>query len=46
VEIPSSALRRLPLLTEVANASVLLASDYASAITATAVDATCGEIVD
>lgn len=41
-----AALKRLPLLHEVANAAVLLASDYASAITATATDATCGDIVD
>lgn len=41
-----TALKRLPLLKEVGNAAVLLASDYASAITATAVDASCGEIVD
>ena len=41
-----TALKRLPLLREVANAAVLLASDYASAITATVVNANCGEIVD
>jgi 3-oxoacyl-[acyl-carrier protein] reductase len=41
-----TALKRLPLLKEVANTAALLASDYASAITATAVDASCGEIVD
>jgi 3-oxoacyl-[acyl-carrier protein] reductase len=41
-----TALKRLPMLTEVANASVLLASDYASAITATVVNATNGDIVD
>lgn len=40
------ALKRLPLLREVANAAVLMASDYASAITATAADASCGDIVD
>ena len=41
-----TAFKRLPLLTEVANTAVLLASDYASAITATAVNASCGQIVD
>ncbi len=41
-----NALKRLPLLPEVANAAVLLASDYASAITGTVEDASCGDIVD
>jgi NAD(P)-dependent dehydrogenase (short-subunit alcohol dehydrogenase family) len=41
-----TALKRLPLLYEVANAAVLMASDYASAITATAADVSCGDIVD
>jgi len=41
-----NALKRLPLLTEVANAAVLMASDYASAITATSVDVSAGDIVD
>ena len=41
-----TALKRFPLLSEVANAAVLMASDYASAITATAADASCGDIVD
>lgn len=40
------ALKRLPLLREVSNAAVFLASDYASVITATAVDASAGDIVD
>lgn len=40
------ALKRLPLLREVANAAAFLASDYASVITATAVDASGGDIVD
>jgi 3-oxoacyl-[acyl-carrier protein] reductase len=41
-----TALKRLPLLQELANAAVLLASDYASAIAATAVNVSCGLIVD
>ena len=45
-EIGRTALKRLPLMAEVANAAVLMASDYASAITATPVNATCGELVD
>jgi len=45
-EAEGMALKRLPLLPEVANAAVLMASDYASAITATAADASCGDIVD
>lgn len=45
-EAKHSALKRLPQVREVANAMVLMASDYASAITGTAVDASCGEIVD
>jgi 3-oxoacyl-[acyl-carrier protein] reductase len=45
-EARNLALKRLPLLPEVANAAVLLASDYASAITATVADASCGDIVD
>jgi 3-oxoacyl-[acyl-carrier protein] reductase len=40
------ALKRLPLLREVGNAAAFLASDYASVITATAVDASGGDIVD
>lgn len=45
-EAQITALKRAPLLREVANAAVLLASDYASAITATTVNASCGELVD
>ena len=41
-----TALKRAPLLPEVANAAVLIASDYASAITATTANASCGELVD
>ena len=43
-EAERTALKRLPLLTEVADAVVMLASDYASAMTATAADATCGDM--
>jgi len=39
-------LKRLPLTTEVANAAALIASDYASTITATVVNASSGELVD
>lgn len=39
-------LKRLPLLHEVANAAVLMASDRASAITAAVTNITCGEMVD
>lgn len=39
-------LKRLPRLAEVANASVLMASDRASAITAAVANLTCGEIAD
>ncbi|MDE1852821.1 MAG: SDR family oxidoreductase [Thaumarchaeota archaeon] len=45
-EASALALKRLPRLHEVANAAVLMASDYASAITGTAADASCGDIVD
>jgi 3-oxoacyl-[acyl-carrier protein] reductase len=45
-EARAVALRRLPRLHEVANAAVLMASDYASAITGTAADASCGDVVD
>jgi 3-oxoacyl-[acyl-carrier protein] reductase len=41
-----TALKRIPLVAEVANAAVLMASDYASAITATTVNASGGELVD
>jgi 3-oxoacyl-[acyl-carrier protein] reductase len=39
-------LKRLPSLSEVANAAVLIASDRASAITASVVNLTCGELAD
>ena len=45
-EADHTALKRSPLIAEVANAAVLIASDYASAITATPVNASCGEMVD
>lgn|SRR2546425_653090 len=45
-EAERTALKRAPLNAEVANAAVLMASDYASAITATVVNASCGELVD
>jgi 3-oxoacyl-[acyl-carrier protein] reductase len=45
-EAERTALKRAPLNAEVANAGVLMASDYASAITATTVNASCGELVD
>lgn len=45
-EAERTALKRAPRIAEVANAAVLMASDYASAITATPVNASCGEIVD
>jgi NAD(P)-dependent dehydrogenase (short-subunit alcohol dehydrogenase family) len=41
-----TALKRPPMLADVANAAVLIASDYASGITATAANASCGELVD
>jgi NAD(P)-dependent dehydrogenase (short-subunit alcohol dehydrogenase family) len=39
-------LRRMPLMVEIANAAVLVASDRASALTAAVINATCGEIAD
>jgi NAD(P)-dependent dehydrogenase (short-subunit alcohol dehydrogenase family) len=39
-------LKRLPLLAEVANAAVLMASDQASSMTAAIANVTCGQIVD
>lgn len=45
-EAQVTSLKRLPFLPEVANAAVLMASDYASAITATTPNASCGELVD
>jgi 3-oxoacyl-[acyl-carrier protein] reductase len=46
LEAQMTALKRAPVLPEVANAAVLIASDYASAITATTANASCGELVD
>ncbi len=46
LEAQVTATKRLPRLPEVANAAVLLASDYASAITATTANASNGELVD
>ena len=45
-EAQITAMKRAPMLPEVANAAVLLASDYASSITATTINASCGELVD
>ena len=45
-EAQNTALKRAPLLLEVADAAVLIASDYARAITATTVNASNGELVD
>jgi 3-oxoacyl-[acyl-carrier protein] reductase len=45
-EAQVTALKRAPLTPEVANAAVLIASNYASAITATTVNASNGELVD
>src|SRR5881397_1167409 len=45
-EAQNTALKRAPLLPEVANAAVLIASDYASTITATTLNASSGELVD
>ena len=45
-EAQITALKRAPTMPEVANAAVLIASDYASAITATTINASCGELVD
>ena len=42
----STLLKRLPLLAEVANVAVLMASDLASPITGAIANVTCGEIVD
>ena len=39
-------LKRLPRVTEVANAAVLMASDRASAMTGTVADVTCGDTAD
>ena len=45
-EAQVTALKRMPRLGEVANAAVMIASDYGSAITATVANASCGELVD
>lgn len=45
-EAQVTALKRMPSVNEVANAAVLISSDYASAITATTANASCGELVD
>jgi len=45
-EAQNTALKRPPMLADVANAAVLIASDYASGITATVANASCGELVD
>ena len=45
-EAQRTALQRLPLLREVADTAALMASDYASAITATVVNVSSGEILD
>lgn len=45
-EATRPALKRSPRIAEVANAAVIIASDYASAITATPVNASCGDLVD
>lgn len=42
----SALLRRLPLLTEIANAATLFASDRASALTGAIANVTCGALVD
>jgi 3-oxoacyl-[acyl-carrier protein] reductase len=42
----ATLLQRLPTLAEVANAAVFMASDEASAITASIVNLTCGSLVD
>ena len=41
-----TALGRLPTLDEVANAAVFAASDWASAMTGTVVNLTCGSIME
>jgi NAD(P)-dependent dehydrogenase (short-subunit alcohol dehydrogenase family) len=42
----NTLLKRLPLLAEVANVAVLMASDYAGIMTASVANVTCGELVD
>jgi 3-oxoacyl-[acyl-carrier protein] reductase len=45
-EADNTALKRSPRMLEVAKTAALLASHYASAITATPVNASCGQLVD
>jgi NAD(P)-dependent dehydrogenase (short-subunit alcohol dehydrogenase family) len=42
----AALLRRLPMMAEVANAAAMLASDWASAMTGTFVNVTCGSRAD
>ena len=42
----SPLLKRAPSLAEIGNVAVLMASDYASPMTATVAKMTCGSIVD
>ena len=44
--VQRTMLKRLPMLAEVANAAVLMASDNASGITGAVANVTCGELVD
>lgn len=42
----STLLKRLPRLAEIGNTAALMASDYASPITAAVTNVTCGELID
>jgi 3-oxoacyl-[acyl-carrier protein] reductase len=42
----STLLKRFPMLADVANVAVMMASDYASPITAAVTNVTCGQLVD
>ena len=42
----ATMLKRMPMLADVANVAVLMASDYASTVTAAVTNVTCGEIAD
>jgi NAD(P)-dependent dehydrogenase (short-subunit alcohol dehydrogenase family) len=44
--VEQTLLKRLPKLVEIANAAVLMASDYASAMTGTVANVTCGATID
>jgi 3-oxoacyl-[acyl-carrier protein] reductase len=44
--VEATLLRRLPMLAEVGNVAALMASDYASPMTGTVANMTCGTIVD